>query len=84
LIRTTHPQLYTGKPPFSDISYDAAVMLRVVAKERPARPCDAQGREMMSDTLWAIVQQCWSHEVAERPSIARVVEMMQDASLYVF
>jgi hypothetical protein len=35
---------------------------------------------MMSDALWAIVQQCWSHEVAERPSMARVVEMMQDAN----
>jgi hypothetical protein len=59
-------------------------MLRVVAKERPARPCDAEGREMMSDALWAIVQQCWSHEVAERLSMARVVEMMKDVSLYVF
>jgi hypothetical protein len=34
----------------------------------------------MSDALWTIVQQCWSHEVAERPSMARVVEMMQDAN----
>ncbi|KAF8216543.1 kinase-like domain-containing protein [Mycena galopus ATCC 62051] len=73
-------ELYTGKPPFSDISHDAAVMLRVMAKERPARPCDAKGRKLMSDALWAIVQQCWSHDVAERPSMARVVEMMQDAN----
>jgi hypothetical protein len=75
-----YPQLYTGKLPFSDVSHDAAVMLRVMAKERPPQPCDAEGRAMMSDALWAIVQQCWSHEVAERPSMARVVEMMQDAN----
>ncbi|KAJ6581547.1 kinase-like domain-containing protein [Mycena capillaripes] len=73
-------ELYTGKPPFSDVSHDAAVMLRVMAKERPARPCDAEGRKLMSDTLWNLVQQCWSHEVAERPSMAHVVEMMQDAN----
>ncbi|KAF7370567.1 hypothetical protein MSAN_00689100 [Mycena sanguinolenta] len=62
-------ELYTGKPPFSDISHDAAVMLRVMAKERPPRPCDAKGRTLMSDALWTTVQQSW-----------RVVEMMQDAN----
>ncbi|KAF7356563.1 hypothetical protein MVEN_00990000 [Mycena venus] len=73
-------ELYTGKPPFSDISHDAAVMLRVMAKERPARPSDADGRELMSEELWALVQQCWSHDVEERPTMARVVELMQDAN----
>ncbi|KAJ7442266.1 kinase-like domain-containing protein [Mycena latifolia] len=73
-------ELYTGKPPFSDISHDAAVMLRVMAKERPPRPCDASGREMMSDALWTLVQTCWSHDPAERPSMARVVEIMQDGN----
>jgi hypothetical protein len=76
----TPPQLYTGKPPFSEISHDAAVMLRVMAKERPPRPCDASGRAMMSDALWTLVQQCWSHDVAERPSMARVVQMMQEGN----
>ncbi|KAJ7281522.1 kinase-like domain-containing protein [Mycena rebaudengoi] len=73
-------ELYTGRPPFYDVSHDAAVMLRVMAKERPARPCDSSGRAMMSDALWTIVQQCWSHNVVERPSMARVVEMMQQAN----
>ncbi|KAK7025281.1 hypothetical protein R3P38DRAFT_2953753 [Favolaschia claudopus] len=72
-------ELYTGKPPFSDISHDAAVMLRVMAKERPSRPCDADGQELMSNALWEIVQQCWSHDVAQRPSMVQVVERMQDA-----
>ncbi|KAJ7180706.1 hypothetical protein C8R46DRAFT_1070338 [Mycena filopes] len=72
--------LYTGKPPFSDISHDAAVMLRVMAKERPARPCDADGQNLMSDAMWDIVQQCWSHDPSARPSMARVVECMQDVN----
>ncbi|KAF7337113.1 hypothetical protein MVEN_02148900 [Mycena venus] len=71
-------ELYTGKPPFSDIHHEMAVALQVIAKERPARPSDANGREMMSDRLWAIVQQCWSHEVAERPCMDRVVELMME------
>lgn len=35
---------------------------------------------MMSDALWTLVQQCWSHDVAERPSMASVVERMQDGN----
>ncbi|KAJ7091357.1 kinase-like domain-containing protein [Mycena belliarum] len=73
-------ELYTGKPPFSDISHDAAVMLRVIAKERPPRPCDVSGRTTMSDALWTLVQQCWSHDPAERPSMAWVLELMQDGN----
>ncbi|KAJ7115954.1 kinase-like domain-containing protein [Mycena epipterygia] len=73
-------ELYTGKAPFSEISHDAAVMLRVLKNERPPRPYDASGQDMMSDALWTLVQQCWSHDVAERPSMARVVEMMQDGN----
>jgi hypothetical protein len=52
-------------------------MFRVIEKERPARPRDAQGREMMSDGLWAIVQQCWSHEITERPTMERVVQQIR-------
>jgi hypothetical protein len=76
----TFHQLYTGKPPFSDIHHDMAVALHVIAKERPARPFDAEGRNMISDWLWPVVQQCWSHEVAERPCMDRVVELMKEAN----
>ncbi|KAJ7155408.1 kinase-like domain-containing protein [Mycena crocata] len=73
-------ELYTGKPPFSELSHDAAVMLRVMAKERPSRPCDASGRQLISDALWEVVEQCWSHDISQRPSMARVVEMMQEGN----
>ncbi|KAF7308853.1 hypothetical protein MKEN_01085200 [Mycena kentingensis (nom. inval.)] len=73
-------ELTTGKPPFPEMAHDTAVMLRVMAKERPDRPCDEQGRWLISDWLWAIVQACWKHDVAERPTMALVVEMMQQGN----
>ncbi|KAJ7185721.1 kinase-like domain-containing protein, partial [Mycena filopes] len=73
-------ELYTEKPPFSDISNDAAVMLRIVAKERPARPCNTDGQNLMSDAMWDIIQQCWSHNPSARPSMASVVERMLEVN----
>nr|GAT45718.1 predicted protein [Mycena chlorophos] len=74
-------ELSQGKAPFFDIAHDAAVMLRVMSKERPPRPYDTvSGRPLISDSLWAIVQQCWAHDVVERPTMARVVEMMQEGN----
>ncbi|KAF7309834.1 hypothetical protein MIND_00355300 [Mycena indigotica] len=74
-------ELIQGKPPFADIIHDAAVMLRVMAKERPARPRDPEsGRSLISDSLWAVVQQCWAHNIAERPTMARVVEMIKEGN----
>ncbi|KAJ7623223.1 kinase-like domain-containing protein [Roridomyces roridus] len=73
-------ELYSGKPPFPEISHDAAVMLRVMAAERPSRPYDASGEKLMPETLWNLVQQCWAHNPSERPSMARVVELMQEGN----
>ncbi|KAF7308495.1 hypothetical protein HMN09_00698500 [Mycena chlorophos] len=66
-------ELSQGKPPFFEIKEDMAVVLRVLAKERPARPEDH-----VSDSMWGIMQQCWAHDPAQRRSMAWVVEMMQE------
>nr|GAT45690.1 predicted protein [Mycena chlorophos] len=66
-------ELIQGKPPFFEIKEDMAVVLRVLAKERPARP-----QAVVSNSVWSIMQPCWAHDPAQRPSMARVVEMMQE------
>ncbi|KAK7045987.1 hypothetical protein VNI00_006982 [Paramarasmius palmivorus] len=66
-------ELYTGKAPFEDAPHDTAVLLRVIAKERPARP------SRIGDWLWNLVNLCWSHDRAERPSMSKVVEIVQNA-----
>ncbi|KAF7308499.1 hypothetical protein HMN09_00698900 [Mycena chlorophos] len=66
-------ELSQGKAPFFEIKEDMAVVLRVLAKERPARP-----EGPLPDSMWEIMQQCWAHDPGQRPSMARVVEMLQE------
>jgi hypothetical protein len=67
-------QLYTGKPPFSDIASDFSVLQYVSQGVRPARPSD------MPDDLWAVVSQCWGVKDS-RLSMSEVVEKMKPATL---
>ncbi|KAK7032682.1 kinase-like protein [Favolaschia claudopus] len=63
-------ELYTGFPPFHDaILHDAPVMFQVMAGFRPPRPPG----DLIPDPIWNIMQQCWAHDLAERPSILRIV-----------
>ncbi|KAJ7495448.1 kinase-like domain-containing protein, partial [Mycena latifolia] len=63
-------ELYTGHPPFHKaISYKASVMLQVIYGRRPSRPEE----NIISDHIWDMMQRCWSHDFADRPSILGVV-----------
>ncbi|KAJ6480431.1 kinase-like domain-containing protein [Mycena sanguinolenta] len=62
--------LYTGFPPFHEaVLYDAPVMLQVIDGVRPARPAG----NLVPDYMWNIMQQCWAHDFAERPTILGIV-----------
>ncbi|CAK5271731.1 unnamed protein product [Mycena citricolor] len=61
-------ELYTGYPPFhNELMRDGGVILRVLGGERPRRPCG--GDVDIPDWMWGIMQQCWQHDYADRPSI---------------
>ncbi|KAK6981763.1 kinase-like protein [Favolaschia claudopus] len=63
-------ELYTGFPPFHQaILHDAPVMFQVMAGFRPPRPPG----DLIPDPIWNIMQQCWAHDLAERPSILGIV-----------
>ncbi|KAF7373383.1 hypothetical protein MSAN_00547900 [Mycena sanguinolenta] len=64
-------ELYTGSPPFFDVSPDVAAMLKVVAGERPSRP------ESMSDHLWDLVTTAWAQHLRERTSMEKIIESMR-------
>ncbi|KAJ6570716.1 kinase-like domain-containing protein [Mycena sp. CBHHK59/15] len=64
-------ELYTGRPPFSDLS-EMAAMFRIIKEERPERP---SGNPAITDTLWRLAQECWVENPARRPVTDVVVEM---------
>ncbi|KAJ6542619.1 kinase-like domain-containing protein [Mycena capillaripes] len=71
-------ELYTGRPPFSELSQPAA-LLRVVNGERPRRPpCSPP----MSDALWHHVKGYWAEDPATRPLTDVVVKQMVWPSLH--
>ncbi|KAJ6542649.1 kinase-like domain-containing protein [Mycena capillaripes] len=63
--------LYTGAPPFSDVSPDIAAMLKVVTGERPARPAP------MSDNLWQLVTAAWAQNFLDRPGLEAIIDSMR-------
>ncbi|KAJ7233189.1 kinase-like domain-containing protein [Mycena rebaudengoi] len=65
-------ELYTGRPPFADIS-ESAAMFRVLDGERPPKPpCDP----VISEALWQYVNDYWMQDYAKRPATDIVVQQM--------
>ncbi|KAJ6589746.1 kinase-like domain-containing protein [Mycena capillaripes] len=63
-------ELYTGYPPFHEaMLHDAPVMLHVMDGIRPNRPPG----DVIPDHIWNIMQQCWAHNFADRPTILGIV-----------
>ncbi len=65
-------QLYTRKRPFHALD-EREVSEVVVDGQRPERPSDP----MMSDSVWALVQACWSRQASERPTASSVVSALE-------
>ncbi|KAJ7730201.1 kinase-like domain-containing protein, partial [Mycena metata] len=65
-------ELYTGRPPFSEVS-DIAALFKILNGERAQRPT---GTPAMSDTLWQCVTEFWVSDPPTRPSSKVVVQKM--------
>ncbi|KAJ6482887.1 kinase-like domain-containing protein [Mycena vitilis] len=65
-------ELYTGRPPFSNLLEPAALM-KVLNGKRPERP---PGPPVMSDALWKNISAYWAEKPTARPITQRVVRDM--------
>ncbi|KAJ6564023.1 kinase-like domain-containing protein [Mycena capillaripes] len=64
-------ELLTGLPPFSGVlREDVAVIMKVLAGDRPARPAS------MSDDLWGVVTAAWAQNSRDRPRIEIIIDRM--------
>ena len=52
----------------------------VVRGERPEKPLDAESLGF-HETLWELVQLCWSESSSKRPTALRLLEYLSPASL---
>ena len=64
-----------GEPPFA-CDKEVIVIRKVTDGERPERPEVA----WFTDDLWSVMEQCWSHQPNERPTIDVVFECLARVS----
>ncbi|KAK0190106.1 kinase-like domain-containing protein, partial [Armillaria mellea] len=68
-------EIYTGKPPFSDLMHDSAVIYEVLVNQnQPPRP---EAGIFPSDDLWSLVLQCLSYDPAKRPEAIFLFQELQ-------
>ncbi|KAJ7619295.1 kinase-like domain-containing protein [Roridomyces roridus] len=63
-------ELYTGRPPFSELS-ETAALFKIIGGERAQRPV---GEPSISDGLWSQITTYWDGDPASRPTIEIVLQ----------
>ncbi|THU99671.1 hypothetical protein K435DRAFT_964332 [Dendrothele bispora CBS 962.96] len=58
-------ETFTGFVPFYEFPQDVSVIFQLSAGRRPVRPLD---RSDLNDSMWEIMQECWSQESSMRPT----------------
>ncbi|KAJ7242890.1 kinase-like domain-containing protein [Mycena rebaudengoi] len=61
-------ELYTGKPPFSEIEIEVAVIFKVIKGERPGYPTT------VPDWVVSLMRDAWAHNPLDRPSLVQIIE----------
>lgn len=67
--------MFSNEYPFSDMAADLQVMIAVKRGKRPPRPLHELSRTRgLDDKIWNIIETCWNHDPAMRPTASKVVE----------
>ncbi|PBK74612.1 kinase-like protein [Armillaria solidipes] len=70
-------EVFTGKPPFSDIKYDAGVIHEVTKGKRPPRP---PSNVFPDDKLWLLVMACLTTLSSDRPNAGQILAILAKAT----
>ncbi|TDL22518.1 kinase-like protein [Rickenella mellea] len=71
-------EVFTGKPPFRELSSDTQVLMTVVKGGRPKRPPQHSGSSAgIDDTVWKIITHCWAQNRENRPSAEKVFRALE-------
>ncbi|KAK0449329.1 kinase-like domain-containing protein [Armillaria borealis] len=70
-------EVFTGKPPFSDIKYDAGVIHEVTMGKRPPRP---PSNVFPDNKLWLLVMACLTTLPSRRPNARQILAILAKAT----
>ncbi|KAF9065339.1 kinase-like domain-containing protein [Rhodocollybia butyracea] len=77
-------EILTGTPPFSDVSQDITVAMKVLGGERPSLPGETIPRESVFKSMVSMLEQCWSEKNSERPSAQRIFDLITNPQNFSF
>ncbi|KAJ7633219.1 kinase-like domain-containing protein [Roridomyces roridus] len=69
-------ELFAGTLPFPEMRLDIAVVMAVLAGQRPTRLPSLSGTSAL-DGLWALLQECWNATPESRPTAAQIVQRLK-------
>lgn len=67
-----YQELLTGKPPFSEIEKDTAVIIALGKGKRPCCPKAVLDQYSQGAFFWRILEQCWGQTAADRPTATQI------------
>ena len=65
-------EVLSGQAPFA-LHEDSTIVQKVIEGQHPERP---EGEWFMSD-LWRTLEQCWSHQPRDRPTVEGILERLE-------
>lgn len=66
--------MLSGEMPFYEYLQDSAIIMAVARGTRPTQPSDQRSRKRgLTDLFWSLVEACWVHDPAKRPTAMEVV-----------
>ena len=71
-------EVLSGQVPFAPLE-DLEIVRKVIGGGRPERPEGAEGA-WFTDDIWGMLEQCWSQQPKDRPSIEAVLECLERVS----
>jgi len=74
----THPQVLSGLVPYHHLR--SPVVFAILRGERPGQPPNPSSLGL-TDTLWGLLQLCWSETTSARPTALQLLDYLRPASL---
>ncbi|THV03284.1 kinase-like protein [Dendrothele bispora CBS 962.96] len=70
-------EVLTHQQPYRNIKHTTEVVIKSSLGQSPARPMEPEVvRRGLDDSLWALLNKCWSLEASKRPTIYQIIELL--------